>query len=127
MFPRIGAPQNGWFIMENLIKMDDLRVPLFSETPIWKTQRVKKTHLVFFVHGSLESGKTRWMSNRLPGRGFPQFPVLGFCSYHSLKRVSLRNGVEKLHLQRSKDKVLQNFVNCRVEIPHDSNRLAFEQ
>ena len=32
MFPKI--PQNGWFIMEIPIKMDDLGVPLFLETPI---------------------------------------------------------------------------------------------
>ena len=46
MFPNIGVPQNGWFIMEYPIKMDDLGVPLFSETSnifvfAWMSQEVR--------------------------------------------------------------------------------------
>ena len=52
MFPKIGVPQNGWFILESPIKMDDLGVPLFSETSTSSHVYIPGDYSshVFFVH-----------------------------------------------------------------------------
>ena len=46
-FPKMVLPQNGWFIMENFIKIADLGVPLFWETPKWWLGRGTKSQSGF--------------------------------------------------------------------------------
>ena len=50
VFPNIEVPQNGWFIMETPIKMDDLGVPPFKETLIspWCIFQKNRKRGVFF-------------------------------------------------------------------------------
>ena len=50
VFPKIVVPQNEWFIMEILSKMDDLGVPLFSETPIFTKNNVSIGGFANVIH-----------------------------------------------------------------------------
>ena len=58
VFPKIVVPQNRWLIMENPIKMDDLGVPLFSETSIWYQ---KVTRSCWWLQGFGVIGLDTWI------------------------------------------------------------------
>ena len=76
VFPKIGVPQNGWFVVENPIQMHDLGVPLFLETPI--SQNYFQHVWIFpcttskwrIYHGSHDSHGYGFGGRAAPGSGF---------------------------------------------------------
>ena len=87
VFPKIGVPQNGWFIRKTLLKfkIDDLGVPLFLETPMYNQTKVEICKMTISFHFGMISQvfrDTSYLKKQIPkshchfrgvGRYIPKF------------------------------------------------------
>ena len=97
MFPKIVVPQNGLFIMENPIKMDDLGVSLFSETSISVSGFFEA--LLFILTFSIATylshfRRTPWMLRLGGWMEFPCWFVCGFLGENHNKPSKNVGGVK---------------------------------
>ena len=95
MFLKIGVPQNGWFIMENLIKMDDFGVPQFLETP----KSLKSSGSTFSLRYT--GAMLRFMGRFHENTEVCEFASASFCSIVRFVKHKLLAGLWKQLLRIS--------------------------
>ena len=96
VFPKIGIPQNGWFIMENPVKMDDLGIPLFSETSICVFWRMILQLRSMFLNGLGSTISRRWQLKLI--FYFHPDPWGFMIQFDGSTRIFFRMGWQKTHL-----------------------------
>ena len=97
VFPKIVVPQNGWFTMEIPIKLDDLGVPLFLETPIYSLclvvhnilQKPPRSLQAWTDRLSKVGTLDRWISTARSNIGKSAAFTSGFCRRTSASRCTI--------------------------------------